>query len=114
MTASTEPIKTGIPGLPAEVTTQVLERIRRDPEVLRVTLYGSRALGRYRSGSDIDLCLEAPALGLGELLLLGAELDDLLLPWRIDLQLQHLIDHPTLLEHIARAGVVLWEQTGPS
>jgi len=36
-------------------------------------------------GSDIDLCLEAPALGLGELLLLGAQLDDLLLPWRIDL-----------------------------
>ncbi|EAQ75971.1 MULTISPECIES: nucleotidyltransferase domain-containing protein [unclassified Synechococcus] len=114
MTASTEPIKTGIPGLPAEVTTQVLERIRRDPEVLRVTLYGSRALGRYRSGSDIDLCLEAPALDLGEVLLLGAELDDLLLPWRIDLQLQHLIDHPTLLKHIARAGVVLWEQPGAS
>ncbi|WP_233130314.1 hypothetical protein [Synechococcus sp. 1G10] len=73
---------------------------------------GSRALGQHRSGSVIDLCLEAPALG--ELLLLGAELDDLLLPWRIDLQLQHLIDHPTLLEGIARAGVVLWEQPGAS
>lgn len=35
-------------------------------------------MGRHRSGSDIDLCLEAPALGLGELLLLSAELDDLL------------------------------------
>ncbi len=114
MTASTESIDAGIPGLPAEVTSQVLERIQRHPEVRRVILYGSRALGRHRSGSDIDLCLEAPALDLSELLLLGAELDDLLLPWRIDLQLQHLIDHPTLLEHIARAGVVLWEQTGPS
>ena len=114
MTASTEPIETGIPGLPAEATSQVLEGIRRHPGVQRVILYGSRALGRHRSGSDIDLCLEAPALGLGEVLLLGAELDDLLLPWRIDLQLQHLIDHPTLLEHIVRAGVVLWEQPGLS
>jgi len=70
--------------------------------------------GRHRSGSDIDLCLEAPALGLAELLLLAAELDDLLLPWRFDLQLKHLIDHPNLLEHIARAGVVLWEQPGAS
>jgi hypothetical protein len=33
------------------------------------------------SASDIDLCLEAPAMGLEELLELGGELDDLLLPW---------------------------------
>ncbi|MCT0229470.1 nucleotidyltransferase domain-containing protein [Synechococcus sp. CS-1324] len=105
-----EPILAGIPGLSAEATTQLLERIHCHPAVRRVILYGSRALGRHRSGSDIDLCLEAPTLGLGELLLLGAELDDLLLPWRIDLQLQHLINHPPLKEHIARAGVVLWEQ----
>ncbi|MFS6828187.1 nucleotidyltransferase domain-containing protein [Cyanobium sp. ATX 6F1] len=95
-----------------EATTLVLERIHLHPAVQRVILYGSRALGRHRSGSDIDLCLQAPALGLGELLQLGAELDDLLLPWRIDLQLLHLIDHPTLLEHIARAGMVLWEPPG--
>ena len=47
---------------------------------------------------------------LAELLKLGAELDDLLLPWRIDLQLRHLIDHEALLEHIDRAGFVLWER----
>ena len=42
-----------------------------------------------------------------DLLLLGARLDDLLLPWRFDLQLQHCIDHPGLLAHIERVGVTL-------
>lgn len=76
----------------------------------RVLLYGSRALGRQRSGSDVDLCLEAEGMALAELLELGAELDDLLLPWRIDLLVRHLIDHEALLDHIDRAGLVLWER----
>ena len=49
-------------------------------------------------------------MGLGELLELGAELDDLLLPWNIDLQLRHLIAHEGLLSHLDRAGQLLWER----
>ena len=48
---------------------------------------------------------------LGELLELGAELDDLLLPWQIDLQLRHLIAHEGLVAHIERAGQLLWERS---
>jgi predicted nucleotidyltransferase len=78
--------------------------------VQRVVLYGSRALGRQRSGSDVDLCLVAPTMNLAELLELGALLDDLLLPWRIDLQLDHLITHEGLRAHIERAGRVLFDR----
>ena len=46
-------------------------------------------------------------MGIAELLVLGAQLDDLLLPWQIDLQLRHLISHPELLGHIDRAGITL-------
>ena len=49
----------------------------------------------------------APTLQLEDLLLLGARLDDLLLPWRFDLQLKLRIDHPGLLDHIERVGVAL-------
>ena len=48
-------------------------------------------------------------MALGELLELGAALDDLLLPWPIDLQLRHLIAHEGLLSHLDRAGQLLWE-----
>jgi len=101
-----------IPGIPDADSARLLALIQSYPRVEQVMLYGSRALGRHRSGSDIDLCLEAPGMELGDLLELGGALDDLLLPWRIDLQLRHLIDHEGLQDHLERVGLVLWSQGG--
>ena len=106
----TEPnalVRPTIAGLPEDATAQILALLAGRPAIQRVVLYGSRALGRQHSGSDVDLCLEAPEMGLAELLVLGAQLDDLLLPWRIDLQLRHLIRHPGLLDHIDQAGITI-------
>ena len=100
-----------IPGIPQADSQRLLQLIHTHPLVQSVVLYGSRALGRQRAGSDIDLCLEAPSMELGELLELGAALDDLLLPWQIDLQLRHLIAHEGLLAHIDRIGKLLWERS---
>ena len=99
-----------IPGVPEPASAALLQTICAHPQVQRVVLYGSRALGRQRSGSDVDLCLVAPGMTLAELLELGAVLDDLLLPWRIDLQLDHLISHEGLRAHIQRTGRVLWDR----
>ena len=96
-----------IPGLPAADSAAVLALLKQQQGLEQVVLYGSRAMSRHHSGSDVDLCLLAPSLDLEDLLLLGARLDDLLLPWRFDLQLKHSIDHPGLLEHIERVGVAL-------
>ena len=100
-----------IPGIPQADSQRLLELILTHPHLEKVVLYGSRALGRQRAGSDIDLCLEAPSMKLGELLELGVQLDDLLLPWQIDLQLRHLIAHEGLVAHIERAGQLLWERS---
>jgi predicted nucleotidyltransferase len=97
-------------GLPESASAALLKTICAQPQVQRVVLFGSRALGRQRSGSDVDLCLVAPDMSLAELMELGALLDDLLLPWRIDLQLDHLITHEGLRAHIQRAGRVLWDR----
>lgn len=109
-TSQIQPGEARIPGLPDEATSLLLETIVHHRAVQRVVLYGSRALGRHHSGSDIDLCLEAPGMGLGELLELGAELDDLLLPWMVDLQLSQMVDHAPLQDHITRVGRVLWQR----
>jgi len=45
-----------------------------------VRLYGSRAKGNYRDGSDIDLTIMGDALSSSRLLRIEKELDDLLLP----------------------------------
>ncbi len=79
-----------------------------EPRINRALVYGSRAKGNYRSGSDIDIALDAPQLSYSDCLRLASTLDDLMLPWRIDLSALHQIDNPALLEHIARVGKPLW------
>lgn len=97
-------------GLPPYVMEQLKAVFDAWPQIERVTLYGSRAKGNYRKASDIDLCLEGESLGIAELLRLDAEVDDLLLPWKVDLTLRHQIDNPDLLAHIERAGIPIYER----
>lgn len=77
-------------------------------EIKRVLLYGSRAKGNYRYSSDIDLCIEGEMLNLTQLLKIENELDDLLLPWKIDLSLKHKIDNEALLQHIRDNGITFY------
>ena len=51
-------------GLPASAIEKILGILADYPAIDQVILYGSRAKGNYRPGSDIDLCLQAPTLHL--------------------------------------------------
>jgi predicted nucleotidyltransferase len=75
------------------------------PGIDRVLVYGSRAKGNFRPGSDIDLVLDGARLGHEDLLRIESALDDLDLPYRIDLSLLHRIENPDLLDHIRRVGL---------
>jgi len=97
-------------GLPAKALHDLQEVFSREATIRRVIVYGSRAKGNYRAGSDIDITLDAPGLGFDQLLRLETVLDDLMLPYRIDLSLLHHIDNPDLLDHIARVGRVLYQK----
>lgn len=83
---------------------------RNYPLVEQAILYGSRAVGRHRYNSDIDLTLLGPALNLKTPFKIEAELDDLLLPYKIDLSIFDHIDNPDLIRHIRRAGQVFYLQ----
>lgn len=81
------------------------------PQVEQAILYGSRAKGNYKNGSDIDLTLRGgPDLTLNVLYRIMDELDDLLLPYMIDLSLFSQISDPDVLEHIQRVGVVFYDR----
>ncbi|NKQ11782.1 nucleotidyltransferase domain-containing protein [Pseudomonas sp. SST3] len=81
------------------------------PKVSEAILYGSRAKGNYRPGSDIDLTLKGNELSHQDLLDIELALDDLLLPYKIDLSLHHQIDNPQLIEHIDRVGKLFYKAT---
>lgn len=95
-------------GLSETVLDKICSVFAQHPEVEQALLYGSRAKGNFKRGSDIDLTLLGPSLSEQLLLRLMAELDDLLLPYMIDLSIYAAITHPDLREHIERVGQIIY------
>ena len=110
MTATSQPPTPQRFGLPEHAIQAIQQVLAAHPEVEQAIVYGSRALGRQRPASDIDLTLIGPAISAATLAHIDAELDDLLLPWMIDLSCLASVDHPALLAHIDRAGVELYRR----
>jgi predicted nucleotidyltransferase len=97
-------------GLSADTVKRIVTVLARYPEIEKAVLYGSRAKGSYRNGSDIDLTLFGDGLNFSLLTRLNNELDDLPLPYKVDLSLFANLTHPELIDHIRRVGVVLYEK----
>jgi predicted nucleotidyltransferase len=97
-------------GLSPATVAKICGVFARFPSVEKVVLYGSRAKGTSKPGSDIDLTLLGDSLTSAELGAIADELDDLLLPYQIDLSIFHQIDHERLRDHIERVGLVFYEK----
>lgn len=97
-------------GLP-DTTLAVIRRILADfPAVEKAILYGSRAMGTHRPGSDIDLTLMGDQLEPGVLGEIAARLDESPIPYQVDMSLWKQLDHAGLREHIDRVGVVFYQR----
>jgi len=96
------------------LTETTVEKIRavfaRFREVEKAVLYGSRAKGNFKPGSDIDLTLYGEALTSDLRSAIASALDDLLLPYTVDLSIFDELDHAKLREHIERVGVLFYER----
>lgn len=79
-------------------------------DIDKAILYGSRAKGNYREGSDIDISLVGNNFDFNKLLRIETELDDLLLPYNIDLSIFDKIENQDLIEHIERVGIIFYEK----
>lgn len=99
-------------GLPERTIQKLCEVFSHYPEVEKVVLYGSRARGTYKNGSDIDLTLWGAELSHSVLSRIDSELDDLLLPYMIDLSNFSQIENPAMIQQIQRDGVNLYEKSG--
>lgn len=99
-------------GLPATTLDRLRALLSDHPRVEQAILYGSRAKGTYRPGSDIDLTLIGADLTYRDLAELAARFDESPLPYRVDLSLLAEIDNPDLIEHITRVGRVIYRRVG--
>ncbi len=95
-------------GLTDITVEKICAVFRRFGEIEKAMLYGSRAKGNFKTGSDIDLTLYGENLSPNLLGDIAEALEDLLLPYTIDLSTFDTLNHEELREHIERVGIVFY------
>jgi len=92
----------------------ILDKIRnvfsKYEQVEKVLIYGSRAKGNYKPGSDIDLTFIGEGLNRRILNRIDDDIDDLLLPYSFDLSIFKEVTNTDFLAHVNRVGIVFYER----
>jgi len=96
-------------GLKEATINKIISVFSQYPQIHKVLLYGSRAKGNYRNGSDIDLTLIGD-VSYSQLSSIEDKIDDLLLPYSFDISIFSDIDNPDLINSINRIGVIFYEK----
>ncbi|MBR6278140.1 MAG: nucleotidyltransferase domain-containing protein [Bacteroidales bacterium] len=99
-------------GLSDKVIEEIQDVFRRHIEVEKVLIFGSRAKGNYRAGSDIDLAVIGNNIDYRLILKIGCEIDSLELLYGIDLLDYQSKKNTPIGEHIDRVGQIFYERLG--
>jgi uncharacterized protein len=101
-------------GLKEATIEKIITVFSQYPNIQKVLLYGSRAKGNYRNGSDIDLTLIGENISYGQLSKIDIQIDDLLLPYCFDISIFKDIENLDLIDHINRIGLIFYEKSSDS
>jgi predicted nucleotidyltransferase len=101
-------------GLSQQVIDVIEEVLAEFPDVEQAILFGSRAKGTHRPGSDIDLALVGGSLDWRIIGTIYDALDDRLLPYRFSLIIYDNKTDPEVAAHIQRVGIPIFERQGTS
>lgn len=98
----------------SERTLETLDAVfKKYPGIKQAVLYGSRAKGNYRPGSDIDLALITDnTFTRTDLLDVSGDFDDSDMPYTVDVLVYGNLSNPDLKAHIDRVGKVLYSGRG--
>jgi predicted nucleotidyltransferase len=92
----------------------IVESAKAFPEIQQLVLFGSRAKGTHKPGSDVDLAIKGEAVTYETALRLAEILnEETPLPYFFDVLHYEAIAEPRLVEHIDRVGIVIYAQARP-
>ena len=96
-------------GLTDSDLTVIVSVLAQFSEVSRARVFGSRAKGNYRPGSDVDIALDGDGLTLEIVSQIGFMLnEETSLPYHFDVLDYHSLTNKELAAHIDRVGVVIY------
>jgi predicted nucleotidyltransferase len=97
-------------GLSVNTIEAIQNILSREPAVHKAILFGSRAKGNFKPGSDIDLAIVGEEVNLDTISRLHRAFEESTIPYEVDLCWLAQVDQPALREHIARVGQLVYER----
>lgn len=97
-------------GLNETTIQRMHDVLAKYPVVEQAIIYGSRAMGNYREGSDIDITLIGKVSDTVRSRI-WLDLDDLNMPYLIDLSVFQELQSESLIGHIQRVGKLFYERS---
>ena len=97
-------------GLDNDTIAKINSVFEKYTEVEEVTIYGSRAKGNYKEGSDIDISLKGNYLTKEIQSNIYTDIENLNTPYLFDISIFNQLHSPELLEHIKRVGQIFYKK----
>lgn len=94
-------------GLSSNTRTKIKTVFAKFNKITEAIVYGSRAKGTHREGSDIDISLKGE-ISFEELLQIERQLDDQMLPYTFDISIYSTLSSEDLIAHIDRCGKTIY------
>ncbi len=89
----------------------ITDIIKKYSTIDSAVIFGSRAKGNFRSGSDVDIALFGKDIKRENILDISFLLnEETLMPYHFDILDFNTIQNPNLAEHIRRVGKVLYQK----
>ncbi|WP_438965229.1 nucleotidyltransferase domain-containing protein [Flavobacterium sp.] len=89
---------------------EIISIFQKYESIEKVIIYGSRAKGNHKEGSDIDLILFG-TIKHNELMQLLNELDESYIPYLFDISIYNELQSESLIEHVNRVGKIFYQKT---
>ena len=98
-------------GISDQTFTALLDALQEAHDIDEAILFGSRAMGNFRPGSDIDIAVRGKNLSVRAAADFAALLNEKLpLPYLFDIVHYDTINNADLKEHIDQVGVVIFRR----
>lgn len=95
-------------GLPQKTISIIHEILKKYPSVKQAIIYGSRAKGNYRPGSDIDLTLKGD-IDYQTISRISSDLEESWIAYEVDVSAYNSLNDEYLLKEINTHGLVFFE-----
>jgi predicted nucleotidyltransferase len=97
-------------GLLEKDIEEILAVLKKFPKVEKAIVFGSRAKGNFKNGSDVNIALKGKDLDFETISDLSYLLnEETQMPYKFDVLNYHGIQEPYLKNHIDRIGIKLYD-----